>query len=223
MKTHDTIGEPDQTSTGIDFSRAIWLNEPQVSQVTKDAVSITTDPHTDLWQRSYYGFRNDNAPMLQFRTRANFTFSVRADFDYEGQFDQCGIVIYLDSDSWFKASLENEMDALPRLGSVVTNAGYSDWATRDIEPRSTVWFRLSRRGPDFLLESSLDGEEYRQMRVFHLHVLGETTNEMGQADPPIRPMHEAPFGLYACSPLESSFTARFSDIRYEPCLWKAHR
>ncbi len=27
-----------------------------------------TKPHTDLWQRTYYHFRNDNAPVLQMET-----------------------------------------------------------------------------------------------------------------------------------------------------------
>ncbi len=213
--------KPDHSS--IDFSRAIWSNRPQRASVAADAVSITTDPHTDLWQRSYYGFRNDNAPVLQLWTESNFTFTVKVDFQYQGQFDQCGVVMYLNSENWFKASIEHETGSLPRLGSVVTNAGYSDWATTDIEPRSSVWYRLSRRGPDFLIEASFDGTEFRQMRVFHLNTLGETTDKMGQADPPLPAMHEVPFGLYACSPLDSSFTARFSSMCYEPCLWKAHR
>ena len=34
-------------------------------------VEIVTEPHTDLWQRTYYGFRNDNAPVLQMTTDEN--------------------------------------------------------------------------------------------------------------------------------------------------------
>lgn len=30
------------------------------------------------------------------------------------------------------------------------------------------------------------------------------------------------FGIYACSPEESSFTAGFSDMKITECMWKAH-
>lgn len=48
----------------IDFTTASWMNEPARSEVLPGSVAITTDPGTDLWQRTYYGFPNDNAPAL---------------------------------------------------------------------------------------------------------------------------------------------------------------
>lgn len=206
----------------VDFSRANWINAPQKSGISPDEVEIVTDPGTDFWQRSYYGFRNDNAPALLLECERNFTFTARADFDYQKQFDQCGLIIYLDGDNWFKASIEFENAELSRLGSVVTNAGYSDWATTDIPTPKSYWYRLSRRGPDFLIESSADGNSFRQMRIFHLNVLGETTAEMGRRHPPLPAEHSIRLGLYACSPNPSSFTARFSRFTMEDCTWLAH-
>lgn len=55
----------------------------------------------------------------------------------------------MDSNNWFKASIEFEDKNLSRLGSVVTNNGYSDWATTDISTKTEVWSRLSHRGPGF--------------------------------------------------------------------------
>ena len=38
-------------------------------------------PHTDLWQRTYYHFRNDNAPVLQMETDDKFfSYIVKTDF-----------------------------------------------------------------------------------------------------------------------------------------------
>ncbi len=206
----------------IDFTQARWINPPAHSRIDPNRVELTTDAGTDFWQRSYYGFRNDNAPALLVDSGENFTFTVRVSFAYRNQFDQCGVVIYLDSENWFKASVEYETPTLSRLGSVVTNLGYSDWATTDIPTPTTLWYRLSRRGPDFLIESSPDGQEFRQMRVFHLHRLGETTGEMGRLNPPADPLQGIPFGLYACSPTNSTFTAAFTDFKLEPCRWLAH-
>ena len=33
---------------------------------------------------------------------------------------------------------------------------------------------------------------------------------------------EIRFGIYACSPEDSSFTAVFTDMKITPCAWKAH-
>lgn len=206
----------------MDFSAYKWLNQPTRHKVSSQSVKITTEPNTDLWQRSYYGFRNDNAPAVLFEHASNFTFTAKVSFEYRSRFDQAGLIIYLDSDNWFKASIEHENDAISRLGSVVTNHGYSDWSTTDIPARTVMWYRLSRRGPDFLIESSPDGMAFAQMRIFHLHNLGETTPEMGKLDPPAPAEQPVQFGLYACSPLASSFEAQFDNCKLDACLWLAH-
>ena len=116
----------------IDFTKASWIFEPKDYLVSACEVRITTEPRTDFWQRSYYGFRNDNAPALLLESTDNFTFTTKVEFKYQKLFDQCGVIIYLDSENWFKASIEYENKAFSRLGSVVTNFGHSDWATSDI-------------------------------------------------------------------------------------------
>ena len=146
----------------MNFKEAKWINSPKKYEITDSFVKITTDPKTDFWQRSYYGFRNDNAPALLIESDENFTFTVKASFEYQTRYDQCGVIIYIDSENWFKASIEYEDQNLSRLGSVVTNNGYSDWATTDISPTNEMWYRLSRRGPDFLIEVSSVGKKYRQ-------------------------------------------------------------
>ncbi|MEM7760964.1 MAG: DUF1349 domain-containing protein [Cyanobacteria bacterium P01_A01_bin.40] len=206
----------------IDFFAAKWLNQPKLFEITDRSVKIASEPNTDLWQRSYYGFRNDNAPALLFESKINFSFTAKASFQYHGRFDQCGLIIYLDSDNWFKASIEYENEKISRLGSVVTNYGYSDWATTDIPTTTAMWYRLSRRGSDFLIESSPNGINFEQMRIFHLHCLGETSTEMGRLNPPAPAKQPIDFGLYACSPLNSSYEAKFDHFKLDNCLWKAH-
>jgi uncharacterized protein len=206
----------------MDFSSAQWLYPPKRFDISDKEIRIITDPGTDFWQRTYYGFRNDNAHSLLVESSLNFTFTTRVSFKYQGKFDQCGLIIYLDSDNWFKASVEYENDSLARLGSVVTNLGYSDWATTDIATPAAIWYRLSRRGPDFLIESCADGLDFKQMRIFHLHALGETTAEMGKMNPPTPAALPVRFGLYACSPVNASFEARFDHWKFEDCAWLAH-
>ena len=186
-----------------------WTRAPKAFTVDEDAVSIVTEPHTDLWQRTYYHFRNDNAPVLQWESGERF-FSFTVKTDYSGschRFDQCGAALYLDSENWIKASVEYETEDVGHLGSVVTNGGYSDWATTELLTKEkTIWYRLSRREDDFRIECSFDGERFSQMRVCHLAIASGTVR----------------FGVYACSPEESSFTAKFSGFSFGPCVWAAH-
>ena len=83
----------------IDLNKLQWTREPQGFEVKGDTIFVTTAPHTDLWQRTYYHFQNDNAPVLQMKTREKFfSFVVKTDFTgSHHRFDQCGIVMYLDS------------------------------------------------------------------------------------------------------------------------------
>lgn len=36
-----------------------WIREPKQYTVTDSLITIVSEPHTDLWQRTYYGFSND--------------------------------------------------------------------------------------------------------------------------------------------------------------------
>ena len=143
----------------IDLNRMEWTREPERFEVNGETIRITTKPHTDLWQRTYYHFRNDNAPVLQMKTRERFfSFVVKTDFAESHQrFDQCGIVMYLDSENWLKGSVEYENEQFQHLGSVVTNGGYSDWATTEIKAGvKTMWYRFSRREDDYCIAFQSD-------------------------------------------------------------------
>ena len=186
-----------------------WTRAPKAYSVDGGRIRITTEPHTDLWQRTYYHFRNDTAPLLQTETEEKFfSFVVKTDFSQSHhRFDQCGIVLYLDAENWLKASVEYENEQFQHLGSVVTNHGYSDWATTAIPAGvKSMWYRLSRREDDYCVECSYDGLHFSQMRVCHLW----------EGAGKIR------FGIYACSPENSGFTASFTDLAVTECAWKAH-
>ena len=182
--------------------------KPERYTVSDDRVEIITRPHTDLWQRTYYHFRNDNAPVFQMETEEKyFSFLVRTEFESYHRFDQCGVVMYLDSENWLKGSIEYENEQFQHLGSVVTNNGYSDWATTAIDASvKSMWYRFSRREDDYCIECSTDGKHFTQMRICHMwHGGGK-----------IR------FGIYACSPEDSSFKAIFTNMAMTQCQWLAH-
>ena len=80
----------------MDIKDFKWIREPKNYLMDSKRVEIVTMPYTDLWQRTYYHFQNDNAPVLQMETDEKFfSFVVKTDFaNSHHRFDQCGIVMY---------------------------------------------------------------------------------------------------------------------------------
>ena len=52
----------------FDTEKLVWTRPPERYRISPEQIEITTQPHTDLWQRTYY----------QWRTRdPNLTFAFR--------------------------------------------------------------------------------------------------------------------------------------------------
>lgn len=176
-----------------------WFNKPDFSADSGNLI-INSLPNTDFWQRTHYGFSRDNGHALLTSVSHDFAMTVRTRFSYLNQFDQCGLYVRIDPLNWIKVSVEQENGRFNRIGSVVTNLGYSDWASSDIDKAvEDVWYRIRSKENDFHIDSSLDGLEWTQMRIAHLH------NRQ-------RPLN---IGLYACSPGEGGYQSTFSDFYVE--------
>ena len=88
----------------------------------------------------------------------------------------------------------------PLLGTCVTNAGSSDWASQEIPIGiNQIWYQLKRINGDCVLHVSLDGKKFKQVRMFHL----------------LNDCPEVKIGAYACSPQRDDFEAILSQIDFE--------
>ena len=165
---------------------------------------IDSSPDTDFWQRTHYGFQRDNGHCLLKDIKEDFSMTVKTEFYPKKQFDQCGLIVRLDRENWIKASIEFESETHSRLGSVVTNNGYSDWATIDVHSKlSEMWYRIQSSGSDFIIEYSFNGTEWKQQRITHLHKIFKKLS----------------VGVYSCSPMESSFQSQFSNFEITNSKW----
>lgn len=180
-----------------------WYNKPKFD-IKKNRLHIITSPETDFWQNTHYNFQRDNGHCLLTKIEKDFSITVRAEFMPQKQYDQCGLMIRIDSQNWIKASVEYETKTHSRLGSVVTNFGYSDWATIDIHSEiNSKWYRIQCKQNDFLIEYSDDGCKWKQLRIAHLLSDYKAMN----------------VGIYACSPMESSFEAIFDNFVLDESHW----
>lgn len=181
-----------------------WFNAPAHYQLGA-GLEIFTDEKTDFWQKTHYGFQRDDGHCLFTSQTGDFCLQTHVEFRFQEKYDQCGLMVRLDRDNWIKVSTEYESEECSRLGSVVTNLGYSDWATQDIpSSHREMWYRISKNGQDFLLENSFDGQTWRQLRVTHLHQVSE--------------YYEV--GVYACSPIGKDFWCRFISLEISDNHWR---
>jgi regulation of enolase protein 1 (concanavalin A-like superfamily) len=180
-----------------------WFNEPAQYRLG-NGLEIYTDAETDFWQRTHYGFRRDDGHCLFTKQSGDFALMTHVAFRPQEKYDQCGLIVRVDAENWIKVSTEYESEDYSRLGSVVTNLGYSDWATQDIpSSHKAMWYRISKNGGDFLLENSFDGKTWGQLRVAHLHKLPESLE----------------VGVYACSPIGKDFWCRFDLLEIAENEW----
>jgi regulation of enolase protein 1 (concanavalin A-like superfamily) len=199
--------EIDETFDGPEIDpRLRWWNPPPHVEIRDARLCLATAGGTDLWQRTHYGFRIDNAHcLLCERGRTDFVLTTELRFHPINQYDQSGLIVRLSSDCWLKTSVEFEPDGPNRLGVVVTNAGWSDWSTQDIpQAINALRLRVRREDADYFVEfAPVDQERpsWMQMRLTHL-----------VEDLPGRSVQR---GLYACSPKGPGYTTEFNFLRLE--------
>ena len=63
------IGGKDMLLKGYNST---WIYEPKEYNLSDEKLMIKTEPKTDFWQRTYYGFQNDNAPALLIHTSEKY-------------------------------------------------------------------------------------------------------------------------------------------------------
>ncbi|WP_339480686.1 MULTISPECIES: DUF1349 domain-containing protein [unclassified Pseudomonas] len=185
-----------------------WINATERSSISDREIIIHTTPDTDFWRGTYYGLEYNNAPAVVVASDEQYwTFKAKVAFASHTHFDQCGLFIYQNENNWMKSGIEYQNNGFQQLFSVVTNSGYSDWSMVNFDRTTqTMYYRLSRRGCDFLLENSIDGTDFSMMRMFHMFHADESVQ----------------FGFFASSPGDSSFAAHFSQFEWTECCWKEH-
>ncbi|MFB5267336.1 DUF1349 domain-containing protein [Paenibacillus enshidis] len=169
-------------------SQLEWRCEPNEWFLDKahSQLVLETDAETDFWQRTHYGFQADNGHFLSIQTNQNFRMTTKVQAFPKSKYDQAGLMIRYLEDVWVKTSLEYIPDGPSKLGAVVTNHGYSDWSTQNVDYTDVnLYFRISKIAQNCYVDFSWNGEDWNQIRIAHMDI---PDNEPVLA------------GLYACSP-----------------------
>ncbi len=186
---------------------AKWLNMPRQATVTDCKIVIYTEPETDFWQDTYYGFSRNNGHALLVDAEEKTTFCVKAAHMGNDIYDHCGILVYLDEKNWAKLCMEYMGSQSRTLGAVVTTQGYSDLSVQEIPIETEqIYFRVSRLLEDFKFEYSLDGKAYRMARMFHMKNKSQNPQ----------------IGIFSCSPRGEGYKAVFEEAGFTDAVWKRY-
>jgi regulation of enolase protein 1 (concanavalin A-like superfamily) len=163
---------------------------------------------------------HDNAPFLYLTVPEEDLIQVQTRVSFQGihQYDQAGLMVRRGPGSWIKTSVEFEDEHSPaRLGSVVTNSGWSDWATQDVTDVKELSFRITKYNRDDVCvqyNASPDEREdaWSQIRIARLlpvESVGDATYGKEEERTLLR------VGLYCCCPVESGYRPLFHylDVR----------
>ncbi|MET0132692.1 MAG: DUF1349 domain-containing protein [Kibdelosporangium sp.] len=164
-----------------------WFNEP--SDWTVDGgLTVTTDPNTDFWRTTHYGYDRESGHILGRRVSGDFKLRATFEGEYRDQYDQAGVALWIDGANWIKTGIEL-VDGRQDLSVVVTR-DVSDWSVVPAPGDARTTIELDRTGDTVTIRS---GENMLRLAYF----------------PPNVPVLA---GVMCASPDGTGFRVRFSDV-----------
>jgi regulation of enolase protein 1 (concanavalin A-like superfamily) len=147
------------------WSAGAWTTPPVA--VTEDGADllVTAAEGSDAWRHTAYGFVHDDAHALLAPLPDPGAVEVTFDAAFDRQFDQAGLMLRGDEETWLKTGVEFS-DGVPQLGAVVT-LGRSDWSVAPVPEWAgrRVTVRASRNGDAVIVRARVDDEPFRLVRV----------------------------------------------------------
>ena len=185
----------------IDWTRLTWLNEPPSAEIEDDALVVVTGKDTDFWQKTSYGFVHDDGHFLGVPLEGDTAIEVTFLTDFEGAFDQAGLMLRASPDLWIKTGVELS-DGVLYAGAVVT-VGMSDWSVSPLPDSArgqALTFRASRSGDAVTVRYRVGDEDgWRFLRLAYFP-----------------PEAEVSAGPMCCSPTREGLSVRFEPVRVGP-------
>jgi regulation of enolase protein 1 (concanavalin A-like superfamily) len=178
-----------------------WHNEPATWREDGDRLTAVVEGDTDCWRYTRHGFVTDDAHAYLRSVSGDFTATVAFDAGYDTQYDQAGLLVRADAETWLKCGVEY-VDGTEKASAVVTRE-YSDWSVAPLDDGplddgETVWTRVERIDEAVEVAVSTDGEDFRMIRQAYL----------GEGD-------ELRVGPMAAAPQGDGFEVTFEDFAVE--------
>lgn len=178
-----------------DFS---WSDEPPQVRFDDDGMHVGAAGKTDFWCCAPHGFRKDDGHFFYTYALGDFCCDLDWSFEDASAFSQCGIMVRLDVNNWFKASVMSEKSDNPKIATSLTAEGLSDLATVSLpQGINHIYYRLKKRKGCYTASWSADGVNYTELRTFYM----------------LHDSDEMKTGAYICSPQSDDFTAVLHNLK----------
>jgi regulation of enolase protein 1 (concanavalin A-like superfamily) len=178
--------------TRLDWSAGRWTHEPARVELDGDALLVTAREGSDAWRTTAYGFVHDDEHALVAPFEPGTAVEVAFTGDFSGDFDQAGLFLRADDETWIKAGVEFS-DGLLQLGAVVTR-GVSDWSVAPVPHGAgrRITVRASRSSDAVAIRARIGDEPFALIRLA-----------------PLDPDAAVEAGPFVCAPSRAGLTARF--------------
>jgi regulation of enolase protein 1 (concanavalin A-like superfamily) len=151
-------------TAGTSFAGCIWTNSPPKSSILDDTLHVTTAHDTDFWRITSYGFIHDNGHFFAKNVNGGFTAQVRVHADFKELYDQAGLMVRIDDETWIKVGAEFS-DGQPMFSTVLTN-GKSDWSVMPAPVyEDGFWIRITVSDGVVRAQYSVDKTSWPLLRL----------------------------------------------------------
>ena len=141
-----------------------WFHEPRKWTLTKNQLIINTEPVTDFWRTTFYGYVTDNGHFYYQDQTGDFEAKVKIVGGYRDLYDQAGLMIRIDSTNWIKSGAEF-VNGTVHISAVFTRQ-FSDWSVITlVDSPEAIWLKLVRKNDSIELSYSLNGIAYTLQRL----------------------------------------------------------
>lgn len=183
----------------VPWSDGQWTNEPADVATDRDGLHVTARHGSDAWRITSYDFIHSTEHALLAAFAPESAIEVQFRLDLAEQFDQAGIFVKVDDETWIKAGVELS-DGQESLGAVVTR-GTSDWSLSPVPSWAGRWvtIRGSWSGNALTVRARVDDEPWQLVRVAPLDA--------------VTPVMAGPF---CCAPTRAGLTVHFTSWRTTP-------
>ena len=180
------------------YDQLTWQSPPQEWDVDGTHLKVVTGEKTDFWNRTFYGFTRKDGHLFYRDVKGDFSAEVTLHATFDTLYDQLGLMVRADDETWLKTGLEYSDDRA-QMSAVLTRGGWSDWSTSvasEDEVNAGVRIRLTRHKDVLRVQKQDRDSTWHLMRLGYLDLPASVQ-----------------VGLMCCSPERAGFVAEFSDFR----------
>jgi len=144
-----------------------WDNEPGSWRGDADRLVVDVEGDTDYWRVTRHGFVADDAHCYLRDVTGDFTATVAVTGEYASLYDQAGLMIRADEETWLKCGIEY-VDGRQHASAVITRE-FSDWSVVPLEEApETVRVRVDRTDETVEVFYASGDDEFTMIRQGYL-------------------------------------------------------